>query len=276
MATVQLTFDFLCQGYGWSETWYQDTGLTSLKAFFTASGLPLLQKRSAMLGYEATLTAATASFTATPGDSYLVYTGQITGGLGAQIHCSSPHEAIWTIIRSDNDKRRRGTWFRGIPDDLVLNGGIFDPGYAPWVGPATTFMDAIVAGGWGWVSLVRDPIHYAITNYSQDPVTNFVDFTIAGTPFAGVTVGTYTKIRMLFKGVRSVLNGYSVVQVTGAGTCQSLKPEAVFPFVRAGVMTKYTPTFFAAINYSFQKAGERRAGRPKLHTRGHGLPRPKG
>lgn len=276
MAVVQLTFDFLCQGYGWSESWYKETDLTSLKAFHTASAVPLMEKRNAMLGQEAALTALTSSFVLERGDSYLAYTGKYQGGLGPDIHCSSPHEAIWTIIRTADAKHYRGVWLRGIPDDLVLNGGIFDAGYAPWVQPATTFMDAIKNGTWGWYSQVRSTLSFAVVGYTQDPVTNLVDVECTGNPFAGVTVGDFKRVRVLFKKQQSKLNGSYTVIVTGTNSFQLLLPTAVFAFTKPGKMWTYSPLFRACDNWSFQKAGERRAGRPKLHTPGHGRATPRG
>lgn len=276
MANIQLTMDFLCQGYGWSETWVKDSGSVSLKAFNTAEAEPLLAKRSAMLGYEATCIAMTSSFVDTKGDSYLVYTGQITGGLGADIHCTSPHEGIYTVIRTTDAKRRRGNWLRGVPDDLILNGGIFDPGYAPWVTPATTFMEAIRTGGWGWMGQIKSATTYTVTSYTQDPVTNYVTCTVAGNPFMGIPVDTPVRVRVLFKKLPSKLNGSYTVTVKGAGSFETLTPLAVFPFTKTGLLWTYTPQFYGCDNWSFQKAGERRAGRPKLHTPGHGRAGPKG
>lgn len=276
MPVVQVTFDFLCQGYGWSESWYKITELTSLKAFNTASAVPLMQKRQAMLGQEAALTAITSSFVADKGDSYLVYTGNFQGGLGPQIHCSSPHEAIYTVIRTADAKRRRGVWLRGIADDVVKQGGIFDAGYAAWVGPATTFMDAVIGGAWGWLAQIKSALSFAVTDYVMDPVTGFVTVTVAGNPFAGVPVGDPKRVRVLFKKLPSKLNGAYTVEITSPNTFQTLTPIAVFPFTKPGKLWTYTPEFYPADNYSFQKAGERRAGRPKLHTPGHGRAQPKG
>lgn len=275
MPIVQTVFDFQCQGYGWSESWFKDTQLASLKAFYTASALPLLEKRQAMLAYEASLTACSNSYTDVRSDSYLIYTGFYLGGLGPDVHAASPHETIYTVGRADNDKKRKGIFFRGIPDDVVLNGGIFNNGYATWVGPATAFMDAIAQNGWGWMSSVPGPMQFAITEYVQT-VDQFVQFSFAGTPFQGVQIGTYKRVRMLFKGIKSVLNGAQTVEVMGPSSARSLKPTAVFPFTKTGLLTVYTPTFYPIVNYSFQKTGQRRAGRPKLHTPGHQSARPKG
>lgn len=274
MATVQTTFDFECAGYGWSESWFKDTQLTSLKAHWTASGFPLAQKRAAMLAAEARMIAASNSFVDVKADSYLQYLN-LPGN--ATVHCDNPHSTIYSIVRANGDTYRKAVFIRGQDDDCIMFGGNFQPGNALFMQTGTAFFDSVVQNGWGWMRNVASPKGKVI-GYAVDPVTGYVDIQTTPGFFANPIVGvdTYVAVRILFKGVKSRLNGYHVMQVIDTDTARTLKPMAVFPFVKDGSITRYTKTFTAAENWNFQKSGVRRCGRPKLHTPGRQLACPLG
>lgn len=271
MATVQVTFDFEMRGYGWSEAWYVDTGFARLSQFYATSAEPMAVKRGAMLAREAALVAVTTSFTAVKQDSYLRYTN-IPGN--AAVSSDDAWSAVMTTFRAVNDTRRKNVWFRGQDDDAIMQGGVFQPGAATFTGPGATFCDSIVQLGWGWMH--RTPsAGNAITDYVID-TDGYVHFTCAGTPFVGLTVGSYVRVSILFKGIKSRLNGEWTVQVVSNTECKSLKPMATFPFAKVGILKTFTFALTPAENYNFQKSGRRAPGRPKLHTRGHALTTPLG
>lgn len=274
MAVVQTTFDFECNGYGWSESWFKDIALTSLKAHWLASGLGLAIKRAAMLAAEAKLFAASNSFVDVKSDGYLQYLN-LPGN--PQFHCEDPHTTIYSAVRAQGDTLRKAVFIRGQDDNCIMDGGNFQPGNAAFQAAGTAFFDSIVNNGWGWMRNVAAPKGEVI-GYTTNPLTGFVTITTSPNFFPPPPAGvdTYTPVRILFKGVKSRLNGYSVVQVIDHETCMTLKPLALFPFPKKGSITRYTKSFVAAENWNFQKSGMRRAGRPKLHTVGHQSATPRG
>lgn len=271
MAIVAVKFDFLMRGYGWSEQWFQDNGLTRLSQIFSVSAEPLAVKRGLMLAAEASLTAVTCSFLADKQDSYLRYVN-IPGV--ATVHSDDAWSAVLTTFRANNDRYRKNVWFRGQDDDVILLGGNFQPGAASFVGPGTSFCDTLVQGGWGWMH--RTPsLPFAVTDYVTD-ADGYVHFTVSGTPFTGIAAGTYVRVSLLFKGVKARLNGVWTMQVVGNGECKTMKPMAVFPFEKVGQLRTFTFAHVAAENWNFQKSGRRAPGKPLLHTRGHATPTPLG
>lgn len=270
MPVVQTVFDFECSGYGWSETWFKDTGAASLKQFYGVSAVPLAAKRAAMLAAEATLTAISCSWVTDKGDSYLRYENM----KGNQaVHCDSPHATVYSILRANGDRYRKPVYIRGQDDNAVMNGGVFQPGAAVFVAAGTEFFDTIcnAQSPWGWMRAAAAPVKHSILDYAVEVNTDLLVVTCSANTFVAPPAGqtVYAKVRILFKGRQSVLNGTHVVQVMSDHEFRLLKPVAVFPFPGVGTVTTYgDPTFVPAENWNFQKSGRRGCGRPKLHTPG--------
>lgn len=274
MAVVKTTFDFLCGSYGWSETWYKDSGYPSLKQHTEVSAVPLAQKRAAMLAAESSLVAIQSSFIDVKQDSYLIYTN-LPGD--QSVHCDTPHTSIYSIVRAINDTKRKSVFVRGQDDNAVMNGGVFQPGAAQFVAAGTIFFNAITQGAWGWMRSVGGTPGKVI-DYVTDQ-DGFVEFTTNNAMFPAPPANevTYAHVRILFKGRKTILNGLHTVEVLATNGFRSLKPMAVFPYNgKEGKIIAYTYTFTPAENWNFQKSGERRAGRPKLVTPGRSGARPLG
>lgn len=272
----QIVFDFECLGYGWSETWYANSAQPSLKAFYTATVQDMGAKRAAMLAAEARLPAISVSTVSDKGDSYLRYEPFVGN---ANMHCDSPHTTVYTILRAQNDKYRKAVFSRGQPDDVSMNGGVFQPGNQIYVAAGTTFYDAIVQKGWGWMRSVQ-AAQTKITDYVVNVNDGRLHLTTGGNIFPAVAPGDpplFRRVRILFKGLASVLNGVQTVEVIATNQCALLKPIATFPYAVAGFLTLYgTPALQPAENWNFQKVGRRACGRPKLHTPGRRRVRARG
>lgn len=282
MATVKLTMYFLQKEYGWSETWYKDGGSEpNLDTFLDTFGVPLMLKRKAMLCPEASLTAVGASDESINGDSVLRYLGGGQAGTCAG-HSDSPHTTVYTIVRATGANRRKAVFFRGQPDDVVLLGGVFQaapPGAPPtqgipeFISAATEYLNTLRSQGWGWIanSVTAEG---RVENYVALPMPDGrVTLTCSAgflPAFVGGAKPVFRRCRVLFKGIKSKLNGIGIYEQVSATELNTLKPVAVFPFTKDGAITRYTPVLqtFVGGSWSLQKTGRRAAGRPLLVTPG--------
>lgn len=275
MALVHITFDFEMLGYGWSESWYQENNLPTLKQIFVNSVEGMAVKRARMLGGPASLIAASVSFATVKGDSFLRY---LYAPGAATVPADNPHATIYTICRADQDRKRKAVFIRGQGDECTIDGGKFNTGFGAWVGVAQDYFNSIVQNGWGWVSAVS-AAEGAVTQYNVDAITGDVLITTSPGFFPDPTglPPQYHKVRIRMPG-KSKLDGVQIVQATSTNECVLAKPLALFPFTKAGTITRYdnNGAFYPAENYDFQKSGVRRCGRPKLHTPGHRSALPRG
>lgn len=261
---AQVVFYFESGPWGWSEVWHKDAVTGKLKTFTNGEALALGLKRVAMLAAESKLVAIKTSRIADKGDSWLTYFNQIGP---EDVHSASPHVSLFTIFADATGKKKKSTFARGVPDNIELNGGVFQPTAEPFKTNATAWANAIIQGGWGWLTTVN-AAPKTITGYVETDEGR-VRLTLPAATFAAPgTEPVFVKARVNFKGNKSRLNGVQVWQVKSTTTCESVKKQAVFPFESEGKFTLQTFEFVAADDFGFQKIGRRPAGRPSHLTRG--------
>lgn len=261
---AQVIFYFESGPWGWSEVWHKQDVVGSLKSFNNGAALTLGLKRVAMLANESKLVAIKTSKLADKGDSWLSYFDQ--KGPDAQ-HSDSPHTSLYTVFASSAGNKKKSVFLRGIPDDIALNGGIFQPVVEPFRTNAQAWANAITQGNWGWMTTVNGPPK-TIGGYVQT-VEERVRLTLPAATFAAPgDEPVFIRARVNFKGNSSRLNGVQVFQVNSTTTCTTVKKQAVFPFTTDGKFVQQTFEFVAAADFGFQKIGRRPAGRPSHLTRG--------
>lgn len=287
---AKLTLGFLCNGYGWTESWFKNyTDGTPLNVIANGDGSAMADKRQAMLAPESSIVSVFISDQSVNGDSILRYQNRPGTCAG---NCDLPHTAIYTLARSGADTQRKAIFFRGQPDDVTMFGGKFEPappaappslGIAQFIAAGTVYMNFLQQNNFGWMR----------NNVTQTGVaTNATAVVVGGVSKVQLTVNAgflpafvagakpaFFRCRLLFKKTKTVLNGVKVWEQTADDTLVSVDPIAFFALGDAkATITRYTPTLttFATGDWNFQKSGRRPAGRPLYLTPGHAKARPLG
>jgi hypothetical protein len=282
---MKMTF-FHPLGYGWSETWYKNTELTSLSAFFLQSGQGLMKKRAAMLSQKVILETVSCSFSPVPkGDSYLTYQ-RMAGQLPPSQNPAPGDEfsdVPWTGILgtfwNSTDQYRKNVFTRGQPDDVIAPNGTLGtgPGWPAFEAAANAWIGYITNNDWGWMRNASGP-KKTITDIGPSPDDDTL-INILTAPGAFPDPGpdpVYARVRVNFPKTKTEANGAWTVQVLNDHSCNIITPMALFPITTQGTLIVYTPTFQIATDGQLQKSTERRAGRPLYRIPGRSRPRIRG
>jgi len=174
-------------------------------------------------------------------------------------------------------KLRRSMDLGGIWDEIVVNGGKFIKTPTGWNSAWGSWRNAIInnlgvvestaqgPAGCGWLRSIKSA-PFSVTGYVISG-SNQLTFTVAGTPFAGMTPGQLLTVRFskMAGGNKSVLNGLMPVSVISDTTCQSVRSIAAAPFSSlTGRMFKYTYTLVKAPIINPEEIRTRQRGRPLL------------
>lgn len=259
---------------GWSEKYVLDgerTGLpappatgswdslTMIDSFFDQ----LVQKRRLLLGKEFNIVAQ--KITKIPYDrrsrlGYRFYPGNST----------LPAEDVHTdlVVSCDNadDSRHKIIHMGGIPDSIVVNGGIFDASPPGWNTNWASYTGALTAGAYGWygrsVGFRAD-----ITQYTTEVDTGCIVIDLEDTIFTGITVGTVLQVRVSRCQPREI-NGQLTVKVQNTSRCITTQPISLFPYKTGGQLRYNTPAFIPFAQVRPQKIGRRPRGAPLFQLRG--------
>lgn len=279
MPLVKLTQYFQVNtAYGWTETWYkQYADNASLESIFAGDGQALMDKRQAMLAPEASIIALGVSDQSINGDSDLKYQNRPGTCPG---NCDAPHTAIYCIARSGTNTQRKAVFVRGQPDDVVMFGGKFQPaapgapptlGIAEFVLAGTNYFNFLKSQSFGWLKNNRTK-EGTLVSFTVNADKEVVLTTSAGffPPVDPNGKPVFHRVRITYKRKKTVLNGTWVVQVRNEVTATLIESVNPFPVAGTGQIVRYTPALqtFIEGSWNFQKSGERKAGKPLLHTPG--------
>lgn len=280
MSVFKCTIFFQMNSYGWSESYAQNRQDTSY--VFAMSGLKILcSLRSGILGSQASIIGQRVSDYGIKGDGQP--DDQLFGGTfndGAD----TPFTSVLGFFLNGTRTSRKTTYFRGVPDGVVINGGRYAPGNVPGFAQNMANLLAFLSTPqtdrtWGWVGRPSPkPLPVTLANYTIDPTTSKVTLLFTGNIFNGVPVGT--RVSVFLSGINAPakcsLNGTQVVTVVAANSAFVTRPIAVFPYVTGGQGT-YAGSVFQAIAVARDlRVTERKAGKAFFVERGRRAVRPRG
>jgi hypothetical protein len=274
---------FECNGLGWSEAYYRDSGLVSDLAALAdfdrvgaggAGGLWV--KRAGCCGREVTLVAQETSFISVRGDSVLNY---IPIGGNSAFSADAPTVALLVSCGNLDNTRRKNVFMRGIADNVVVNGGRFAAGTEPAFEAAiNNFKNTLISDGYGWLGR-QAPQIFDVTAWADVPATHQILLTVDVGPLP--PADTFGLVRLVGKLMnprgRSVLDGVQVYIRVSDTEVKTKKPTAVFPFPGPGPKLIFKPTDLIDIaSVRFQKIVERKVGKASHLPRGRALARARG
>lgn len=278
MALYKATAWFELNGAGWSESYYRDSaGVTDLAALvdFDTVGVPagsgIWTKRAACLGKEASIIAQEASFVdltapidpVTVGDSVLNYL-PMPGN--EAFSAEDPFTALLIRFGDSLNTRRKHTFFRGIADGSVIEGGKLqkgNKGIVAFDGALDSFCTQLILSNYGWVG-ITGKVNHPVTNYVSEVGTNRIVFTV-GAPALPPADGQgliHVNGVNLGIGKRSVLDGAQVMVRIDDTSCKTKKPTAAFPFPGVGgFLRSFVKDLIQIRNFRHQKIVKRSTGK---------------
>lgn len=274
MSIYQSTMFFECLGHGWSETYYRDAGgQSNLEALADFDRENLWKKRALCCGAQVAIVAQRVSFTDQLQDSVLNYLPLQVGTFDAE----DSNTALLVTMAIANNTRRKNTFLRGVPDNIVVTGGIVDRAFAAFINAFNAFAGALVQNTYGWIGSDVKTEH-PVTDYTSD-ATNRLVFTVGGAALPVPATGNKIRLRGKNLGVggKSVLNRTAVFLRNSATECKTNKPTAAFPFSGpGGFLVSRTTTIRVIANVKIQKVVERKAGKVSFTSPGRVPARPLG
>jgi pimeloyl-ACP methyl ester carboxylesterase len=295
MASVaKVTFNFLQRGYGWTETYYRAGGLADSADRAILLGNQLIKFRGQTCGitrYRVSIINVPVTFPKPRSSRPFVAPNswaQGTAGVDDKAADFSDTCLLMICLASVPNVAAKYIYWRGIPDEIVVNGGNVRTGGMTFFGAATwnALQSELSQGGWGWLGTVgTGKTQVKISGLAQTAgTTGFVNFTFETPLFAGATPvdpapGYVVPIRI--SQVRTPGNINGVIPVTvGPTTSQATSKNRISILTWDGVSGKATYTQQALItfappavrgtlpNIDIARVGERRAGVPTGQPRG--------
>lgn len=265
---------FQQNGYGWTESYFRDSNsVTDLAALADFDREQIWAARSVALAKQASIVAQRTSFTEVRGDSVL---NNIPMAGNPAWNSEDANTAILVRLGNIDNTRRKNVFMRGVPDDMVVNGGSI--GGAPgWKNAADAFFNKIIDFNYGWMSITTR-VNFPITGYVANAEKKVV-ITIGADPVLGLPIGTKVVLQGINVGVGlpSVLNGNHPFIVTGATEVTTAKRTAVFSFPGVGGFLRMnTKALLQAKSVRYQKVDTRKAGKPSNQQAGRARVKAKG
>lgn len=274
MATYQATAFFECRGYGWTETYYRDSNaITDLAALADFDRDNIWVQRQACLNKQAAIVAQRVSFVGVKNDSVLNYIRMVGP---STFRGEDPNTALLIRLGNLDNTRRKNVFFRGVPDDVVIDGGEV-ANLPAWANKLGVFLDALIQNNYGWLG-ISTKTEIDVVDYTTTP-ENKVKVTLAAAPALGVAPPNKVVLRGKDMGVGkpSVLNAALPYIVTGATEVTTVKPIAVFPFPGVGgKLVKTDKELILIKNHREQKIDTRRAGKVSNLQAGRARVKPRG
>jgi hypothetical protein len=266
MGVYQTTAYFRCNGRGWSESYFRDSGsLLTLQAI-AAFDEVMWNKRATCLGTPAQLFAVKTSFVDVIGDSYTTFVLRASGSWT----CTFPDTCIEMLFTVAATGKRKFTFLRGIDDNAEIGGGQLNAGAGGFIDAVNAWKGDIVEKKYGWIGVGAKAVT-GLVDYSQN-LDGTVNITGAAATFGGGLFGKDTHIRVSKANgpLKSQLNTRLVVNVVDATHCNTKAQIAVLPHTATtpGKITQWTPTLYAPDNSFLQQIGERKTGKVSFVPRG--------
>lgn len=279
---AKITFFFTDLLGGFSESWYVAAGPGGINAGVLAGYLNL---RMVISGQQTTFLYARVSLVASPRVVAVYYPADIpdlvstTGSAGAPRRTNTPISSDISntsiLIRRTNGSIYSFWFLRGIPDDVVENGGVYTPAGA-W--NYTNLLNAIFTwlqgNGWGFVG--RTPASQAILPLASIAInanTGTATFTVGGA--VGFPMGSPLNpaltpyqyrlpVRLRRLAQPRQANGVYTVTVISQTQCVTLDQFPYSGFATTGVeqLVYNVPQVIVPNKYTVEKATTRKAGRP--------------
>lgn len=276
MSVIKATLMFQTNSFGWSESFFWNAPGTEDLIPQGASLQVIAQKRAALLGAQSFVKAQRVSIELNNnnepvvGDSFLEYFRYNGASVPA---ADDPDTAVLVTMRNQTASRRRNMFLRGIWDDVNGLGGFYLPGTAGWQSAFDTWRAAMLARQVGWMSRTQVNV-VAITGYTVDPDTGFVQVTLAAAA-PQLTPGLVQQVRIRGVNVTSPLNGTQLIRGIDSTHFWLEKPLALIAYQFGGEVIFYSQALEVASTIGPQKIVTRRAGAPLLQSRGRRRAKPR-
>lgn len=268
MALYRATIIFEGQGHGWAETHvFSKTGTSP--GGFAAQLVPWLSARAQLLGREYFIKGCRVSKirddlgAAVKRNVFPLEQIFRPGNQTAANSGDAPDAAIKVTGTNGAGDRSKQVFFGGVPDDVIVDGGIFSKDKVNWQANFVAWNTTSVQLGAGWLGFtVLNEL--PITTYARS-AADVVTFTVAGVGFDPGSVGTQMLVRVRgLNNRKSVLNRQLIVFVESTTEAHTVDSIACGPYVNGGVMTIYDQPagFIQAAGWSAVKTANHKRGRP--------------
>jgi hypothetical protein len=262
MALTKVTFFFEQGKWGWSETLYNSATQTSVAL---TSARALVGPRRNLLAKESQLTAIRASLDDPQRDS-LFYSVPNADGFGLQGLGNSDIPNTCLVMRMEaTDQHRRSYPLRGIPDEMVTNGGVWKPD-APYIAAINAYRAALINTTWG----IAGNTGLAPTLLIVDSVQDFLNGRVG---FTTNVDHNFNDNDLVYIGGRSPLKGFNghwrvLKSVTDTKVFYIRTRTQATPFWVGLTVRKIQKAFVAFTNLIPERTSHRVTGRPFGAPRG--------
>ncbi len=273
---IKCTFCFEQGGQGWTESLLIGNQSSSDPSSISTQATALAAKRAALSGSNTTLRYLRCSTEGVSRDVFL-NTVNLTGtGVGTS---ANPDVAVIVRKRDVAKLYLSTTNMRGLAVGSSANPNFVNGNFVPaatWVSAFGAWLSQIITDGWGFIS--KNPTGSSKVQVSAvtSAAGGQVIITTAGTPFAGLAVGTKVSVNLSQMAGCLNLNGPMTVVVSGNSTCQSLRRIPIFTYAGGGSLNLSAHQFVAINTASTWRTIERRAGKPLFTSRGRSANRQRG
>lgn len=270
------------QGKGWSEKYTINAELTGLPpppanpnwnsltlldSFFDQ----LVQKRRLLLGKQFNIVAQKIS--RVPSDKrsrlgYRFYPGNAT------LNAEDVHTDLVVSCDNVDDSRHKIIHMAGVPDDIVIEGGVFSEAPPGWLTNWGSYVGTLTGAAYGWNGRLAH--HSAlITQYAEEVGTGLQVIDLEDTIFDTLATGTLLEVRVA-RCIPAEINGQLLVSVVNSSRCKTVKRISLFPYQSGGRLSWNTFDFIHNAQVRPQKIGRRPRGLPLFQLRGRARARIRG
>ena len=272
---TKVTFDLVCNGYGWSYTFFLPTQSSGFAVEIAAAVLLAGKINNATNSstYVAYIRCQSLS-NLRQGQIFPQTVGMNVGTLGVQ-----PQSALYLRLYNSPGTLTKLTFFRGLNQNLAINGGQINPSSSQ-VASINGFLATLVSGGWCWLGkAIGNPLPGPPFNQlSPQPVTSVTNgaggfplITFAGPVFNAFSALNAVKLPLSLSGLKGcdTLNGTWSVYALTASTCQFVKQVLFNPWVGpSGTGHSSWLQLIPIASGVQERLGERKVGRPSYLSRG--------
>jgi hypothetical protein len=278
--------------YGFTESWYRNTGAPPVFTVELAIMVLLAQARAKLLGTQGNVLYGRIQYT---GNTRIGQTIPLNAGAGFPGSATDPSDSTFAAALCHffggtgsplaADGRQMQRYLRGVWDTLIVKGGTFDPA-SPWIPLFAAYAAALVTNGFGWVNKNK-------TN--SPPVTNLaavtpvvqnangtVTFTAAaevgGDPPAVNAVPRNVPVQVRVSGVQTArtANGTFLVMTNDGIHFTTTKPLAVLPNGYGGKISYSVLQWEPVFSGTQFRVDSRKPGRPSFQSPGRQKVKPRG
>lgn len=277
MALFRVTTSFNGRKQGWTESFtFQASDNLTAEAFSTTIFQPIGLARKNLLAREYVLDGwRVAKFRLDDGTPLKrnVYTKSIDLAPDLQTVANAgeqPRDCLLLKASGLDGEGIKHTFMRGIPDDILKEGGVYHPdGAGGWGSRFASWNAVMTAGVWGWLEDVVVKGEIEVQGYTINPNAT-ITFQFAEDTFPTLDIGQVVPMRFAGINGKSVLNRRMNVRIETEGVATSIDAIATFPYSHGGIATRYNTVkaFQAGSALSGVEGRTHDTGRPLSATRG--------